>query len=103
MAWSALPAPPALRLRDERNGATVQIAPGLTIGRNRRSASFLLDDPKVSGLHARVDQVAGALVLVDPGSSNGTYVDSQRVGRCLLVPGLRLTLGSTVLVVEQQT
>jgi pSer/pThr/pTyr-binding forkhead associated (FHA) protein len=103
MEWSALLSAPALQLRDERTKATVPIAAGLTIGRNRRRADHLLDDPQVSGLHAKIERVAGALVLVDQGSANGTFVGEQRVTRCLLVPGVRLTLGETMLVVEQQT
>jgi pSer/pThr/pTyr-binding forkhead associated (FHA) protein len=103
MEWSALTDPPALQLRDERSKATVPIAAGLTIGRNRRRADHVLDDPQVSGLHAKVEQVAGALVLVDQGSANGMYTGEQRVLRCLLVPGVRLTLGETVLIIEQQT
>ncbi|MFN8540009.1 MAG: FHA domain-containing protein [Thermomicrobiales bacterium] len=102
MEWSALFEPPALQLREGRSGVTVPIAAGLTIGRNRK-ADHVLNDPQVSGIHARVERVAGALVLVDQQSSNGTFVGEQRVTRCLLVPGVRLTLGETLFVVERQT
>lgn len=101
MAWSALVNTPSLTLRDEGRNTTVPLIAGLTIGRNRRRVDFALDDRQVSGLHARVEQVAGALVLVDQGSGNGTFVGEQRVGRCLLVPGLRLRLGETILSVER--
>jgi len=100
MAWSALSGPSPLRLRDEQGGTVVSLMAGLTIGRNRRQADYVLNDRQVSGLHARVEQVAGALVLVDQHSANGTFVGEQRVERCLLRPGLRLRLGQTELVVE---
>ena len=100
MEWSALSSSVALRLRDEQSGAAVSLTAGLTIGRNQRQADYVLHDRQVSGLHARVERVAGALVLVDQHSANGTFVGEERVERCLLTPGLRLRLGQTTLVVE---
>lgn len=48
----------------------------LTFGRDAALASVVLDDPSVSGLHARLLRLAdGGYVLKDQGSIGGTYVN----------------------------
>lgn len=48
----------------------------LTFGRDAALASVVLDDPSVSGLHARlIRQADGGYVLKDQGSVGGTYVN----------------------------
>ena len=48
----------------------------LTLGRDAALSSVVLDDPSVSGLHARVLRLAdGGYVLKDQGSIGGTYVN----------------------------
>src|SRR5947209_19190705 len=52
----------------------------LTVGRH--SSSWLrIDDPLVSREHLRVYAVDGSWVVEDVGSSNGTFVDGQRLER----------------------
>lgn len=80
-------------------GASAPLAHGLTIGRNPARAAFVLRDPQVSGLHARVEQNGGLPILVDAGSTNGTYVNAQRVTRQILRPGDHILLGASALVV----
>jgi RsiW-degrading membrane proteinase PrsW (M82 family) len=80
-------------------GASAPLAHGLTIGRNPARAAFVLRDPQVSGLHARVEQNGGLPILVDAGSTNGTYVNAQRVTRQILRPGDHILLGASDLVV----
>jgi len=68
---------------------------GLWIGRDPKCAVVLADDT-VSGEHAWIVPVDGAVMLIDKGSSNGTYVnstDSPRVSKIGLKNGDRIFLG----------
>ena len=76
----------------------------LILGREQGSADLVLDDPGVSRRHARVLTDAGALVVEDLGSSNGTYVNGQRIsGPVEVASGDELQLGDTVLGLEGGT
>lgn len=97
-AWT----PPPLQLlvtTGEQAGHAMPLVAGLTIGRNPAAATFVLTDPEVSGLHARVEQNGGLPVLVDTNSRNGTYVNGERIARRPLRPGDRVTVGQSQLVV----
>jgi len=60
-------------------GRRVEIgAEPLTIGRHARQ-TLVLDDTDVSRLHARVSLVNGDAVVEDLGSTNGTFVDAERI------------------------
>lgn len=66
----------------------------------------IVDDPQISGHHARVEQDdAGGLWLVDLDSTNGTFrvADSARVTRLALEHEERLRLGNTVVRVRLTT
>jgi pSer/pThr/pTyr-binding forkhead associated (FHA) protein len=67
-----------------------------TIGRSREN-TLPLPDPHISRFHARIDLEEHGFVLVDLGSTNGTFVRGRRVTRHPLEPGDRLQLGSTLL------
>lgn len=60
-------------------------------------ADIRIDDPGVSRAHCEI--VLGTPPLVrDLGSTNGTYVDGQKIGQLALMDGSRLQIGSTTLV-----
>jgi pSer/pThr/pTyr-binding forkhead associated (FHA) protein len=68
---------------------------GIWIGRDPRCAVVLTDET-VSGEHAWIVPMDGAVVLIDKGSSNGTYVnsaDSERISRVGLKDGDRIYIG----------
>ena len=68
---------------------------GLWIGRDPKCGVVLSDDT-VSGEHAWIVPVDGTVMLIDKGSSNGTYVnstDSPRVSKIGLKNGDRIFLG----------
>jgi hypothetical protein len=82
-------------------GTAIQVAGELLIGRAVGGAGTLGNDPKLSRQHARIRQTGdGRLQLEDLGSTNGTFVNGQRVaGARVLGPGDRVQVGSTTLEV----
>ncbi len=76
----------------------------LILGRERGTADLVLDDPGVSRRHARVLPDHGSVVVEDLGSSNGTYVNGQRIsGPVELGVGDELQVGATVVGIRQST
>ncbi len=68
-------------------GQRIAIPPaGLTIGRETDNA-LVVPDLSVSRHHARLAIENGALVVYDLNSTNGVYVNEQRVQRQVLKPG----------------
>lgn len=60
-----------------------------------------LVDPGVSRHHAELRVEDGQVVLVDLGSTNGTFVNGQPVRRVGLSDGTHVTLGRTTLIFRQ--
>lgn len=71
-----------------------------TIGRAPR-ADFIVDAALVSRLHCRLAAGAGEIEAVDLESTNGTYVNGQRVTRGTLKDGDRLRVGAVELLVTR--
>ena len=73
-----------------------------TVGRANRS-DFILDAALVSRVHCRLSTDArGDLSVEDLDSTNGTFVNDQRVsGRAVLSPGDRLRVGRVELSVRK--
>ncbi len=65
-----------------------------TIGRAPDNA-LVLDDPLISKHHARIDLSGNGMVVTDLGSTNGVYVDGQRVSQVQVTQPVLLGLGST--------
>src|SRR5947208_2254113 len=62
---------------------------------------IVLPDPSVSTAHAKLQRREGVWVVVDLDSTNGTFVDGERVkGESPLAPGALLRLGDMQLVFE---
>jgi len=51
------------------------------LGRSKSQADLVLDDANVSRQHAAIERVGDTWFLADLGSTNGCYVDGQRVSR----------------------
>ena len=58
-----------------------------TLGRSKSQADLVLDDPNVSRQHGAIERVGDTWVLADLGSTNGCYIDGQRVSRRQLADG----------------
>jgi len=84
-----------------REGLTFRVAPGgvKTLGRAVR-ADFIVDAPLVSRVHCRFTATeAGELAVEDLKSTNGTFVNDQRVKRSGLKAGDRVRIGRVELTV----
>ncbi len=67
----------------------------VTIGR-APSSTLVLEDPYTSGKHAELRNISGQWAIVDLGSTNGTYVDEERVGDARPLPaGTSARIGQT--------
>ncbi len=69
-----------------------------TIGRNPR-ADFVIDSPLLSRVHCRLSASDTRLAVEDLQSTNGTYVNGDRVRQSELRNGDRLRLGRVELTV----
>ncbi len=72
----------------------------LTIGRSEQTDVAFAWDVEVSRLHAQLECAAGEWLVVDDGlSSNGTFVNGQRIaGRRRLADGDLIRVGATVML-----
>jgi pSer/pThr/pTyr-binding forkhead associated (FHA) protein len=57
------------------------------LGRSKTQADLVLDDANVSRQHAAIERVGDTWFLADLGSTNGCYVDGQRVSRRPIADG----------------
>ncbi|MDZ7733590.1 MAG: FHA domain-containing protein [Acidimicrobiia bacterium] len=81
----------------EQKGRSYEIGSELTVGR-AAGCRVTVDDTYVSQLHARVYASDGGYMVEDLGSTNGTYLNRERVsGSLVMRPGDRLQVGNTVL------
>jgi serine protease Do len=72
-------------------------ATGLLIGRQPGQAQIVVNDSRASGKHVWIGYENGALVAVDQGTTNGTFVNDVRLGRISKAP---LKDGDVVIVAE---
>jgi pSer/pThr/pTyr-binding forkhead associated (FHA) protein len=90
---------------DAQPALTFRVLPGAakTVGRAVRS-DFILDAAMVSRVHCRlVVSQAGELEVEDLDSTNGTFVNDQRVRRAALNAGDRLRIGRVELAVMRDS
>jgi pSer/pThr/pTyr-binding forkhead associated (FHA) protein len=81
---------------------TFRILPGAikTIGR-APLADFIVDAALVSRVHCKLSAGAADLEVVDLESTNGTFVNGERVARALLKAGDKLGVGKLEFVVSR--
>lgn len=68
---------------------------GLTIGRGDR-CELPIHDEAVSRRHARIERQGDDYVVVDLGSTNGTFVNDEPVSEKTIVPGDRIRVGTHI-------
>lgn len=69
----------------------------MTIGRAPECEIFL-DDEGVSRHHAKVIRKGDALILMDLGSTNGTYADNERIQVMTLKDGAKIQVGTATIL-----
>ena len=82
---------------------TFRILPGniKTMGRSA-GAEFMVDAAMVSRLHCRLTAGATELQVMDLESTNGTFVNGERVTQASLKAGDRLGVGRVELVISRE-
>ena len=90
-----------LRGSDEDGALTFRLANGTskTVGR-ATLADFQLDAALVSRVHCRITAKPEMLNVEDLASTNGTFVNGQRIDTGQLADGDRLRIGRVELTVE---
>ncbi len=81
------------------SGQVLRLQQALAIGRDASCQLQLTEDTLVSRRHARLEPRNAAWVVIDEGSSNGTFVNGSRVQESAIKPGDILTIGHTTLQV----
>lgn len=77
-----------------RAGTQVPIPETVPLVIGRKKGDLILDDPLVSGVHARVLLRDDQWVIQDLSSTNGTMVDGRLVREAPLRPGNEIAIGS---------
>jgi uncharacterized protein involved in exopolysaccharide biosynthesis/Mrp family chromosome partitioning ATPase len=91
-----------LALRSEATGRAVILNGGkTTIGRDANS-TVPIDDGSISEHHCEIFSRNGEVIVKDVGSTNGTFVDGERIVETTLKPDQRLRVGNVEFVVQSQ-
>jgi pSer/pThr/pTyr-binding forkhead associated (FHA) protein len=83
-----------------RKGSTVNVSASTVVGRDRDSGVMLDGDEFSSGRHARIDPRSDGIWIEDLGSTNGTFVNGERITAQRLNPGDVVRVGQTELRLE---
>ncbi|MBN1334596.1 MAG: FHA domain-containing protein [Deltaproteobacteria bacterium] len=78
----------------ERAGEKIPLPETLPFVIGRKKGDLRLEDPMVSGVHARIVNREGIWVIRDLQSTNGTVVDGMPVREAALEPGSEVVIGS---------
>jgi hypothetical protein len=92
--------PPQVSLEVE--GRVERVTSPVTVLGRGTEADVIVDDAGVSRRHAEIHIAGGRVRVIDLGSTNGTFVDGERVGErgSELADGSRITIGRTRIVVH---
>jgi diguanylate cyclase (GGDEF)-like protein len=73
-----------------------------TIGRSPQT-DISVNDDRVSRVHCIIEWMGDTITVEDKGSTNGTFVDTCRVNRAILSPGVIFQLGHSMMKIEYKT
>ena len=73
-----------------------------TIGRSP-TTDISINDDRISRVHCIIEWMGDTIRIEDKASTNGTYVDSCRVSRAVLSPGMIIQLGHSMMKIELKT
>lgn len=92
---------PILLLNIEGRTVTFPIQKSLvTLGRHETN-DICLSEITVTGKHAIIKVHHNEISIEDLGSTNGTFVNGERIRKCILKPGDKITLGNIVLTLKE--
>jgi hypothetical protein len=77
-----------------------ELKPGTNYLGRAFSNDFKIEDPSVSGSHARIVVEGDLITLKDLGSTNGTFINRSQVKEGFLQPGQIISLGGVELFLE---
>ncbi|WP_045860585.1 FHA domain-containing protein [Teredinibacter purpureus] len=83
-------------LRHLVNGTTAtlyELGESTLIGRSN-DCPIKVDDPTVSGKHAKIEKMDAGWRVVDLASTNGIFANGVRVNETVLGPGVTLAIGT---------
>ncbi len=88
-----------LAIKSDGEQVNIPLSTGKTVIGREKGCDLRIPTPEVSRNHCEIHNEGSQIILRDLGSSNGTYMNCQRVSECELVAGDLIALGKVVLVV----
>src|SRR6266496_2314036 len=82
------------------SGSPIEITRNESLLGRDPSCEVMVADGSVSRKHARIEHRAGAWIVTDQGSANGTFLDSQKIGEATVRHGQELRFGAVAFKVE---
>jgi pSer/pThr/pTyr-binding forkhead associated (FHA) protein len=83
-------------LSGKKQGSVFDLPEGVDIDiGNRKSAKLSIRDPWISYNHAKINGEGGRFFIEDLGSSNGTWINGQKIQREELSPNVLIYFGKT--------
>jgi pSer/pThr/pTyr-binding forkhead associated (FHA) protein len=82
------------------SGSPIEIGQDQVLVGRETTCDVVLNDGSVSRKHARLERRGRGWMVIDQGSANGTFVDSQRVAETTLRTGQELRFGAVGFRVE---
>lgn len=99
-----LPADKTVRFRTIKGPGQDRVSemtrPAVVLGRVNGIADIVVDDEAASRYHACITHRDGKFLLIDMGSTNGTFVNRRPIAQHELEPGDKIRIGITVLEFE---
>ncbi len=89
---AAVPAAGELRVQGSGIDRLLQAGSVYRLGRDPQ-ADLVISDPRVSWQHATIERRDGSWLLLDTGSTNGTFVNRQRVSRLTITDSCEVRVG----------
>jgi FHA domain/Domain of unknown function (DUF4864) len=84
------------------SGAPIEVSKEQALVGREPTCDVVIPDGSVSRKHARIEKRGAHWAVVDQGSANGTFVDSQRVGEAILRSGQEVRFGTVSFRVDAE-
>ena len=88
-----------LRFRENTISETMLGQNPITVGRDSGN-DIEIDNPAVSGIHARIWQEDATIYIEDAGSTNGTYVNGEKINKAALNEDDEVLIGKHHLAIQ---